>query len=248
MSRFLFRCLARTAIAAATYAHIACAQGTFQVVVHPQLVAQSADSISMAYTVVVAPPTSNALVTFIVDAPTLLHADLPGPHSMWLVLSRYIKRPVGSFTRLDHFTAVGDSTPPLALTSRGILGIVPFWAEMNAPADTVISDSPADTSAVYDTLIVVKGMQGSTVGVVNFPADLTASGLTNRLSRLIAQACTLGWVDSQTTCSNLQAKVAADATSLNALLTQLSAQRGKHVSEAAYLLISQNASYILTRL
>jgi hypothetical protein len=202
----------------------------------------------MAYTVLVVPPTTDSLVSFLIDAATLLHADLPGPQASWLVMTKFGKRSVASWSALDRFTGVGDSMPPLPVTGRGLLGIVPFWAEMNAPLDSVVTDSPSDTAAVHDTLVVVKGMQGSTVGVVNFPADLSAAGLTNRLSRLVSRACTLGWIDDQGTCNSLQAKVTADATTLNALLAQLSTQRGKHVSEAAYLLISLNTSYLLTRL
>ena len=248
MRRILFNRFSGAIVASAISLQATNAQGTFQVVVRPHLVRQAADSISLAYTVLVAPPTADSLVSFIVDAPTLLHADLPGPRASWLVLSKFNLRPVGWWTRLDHLTGVNDSTPPLPMTGRGLLGVVPFWAEKNAPADSVITDSPSDTSSVHDTLIVVHGAQGLTVGIVSFPADLSTTSLAHRLSGLLTQACALGWIDNEGICNSLKVKVKADANSLNALLNELSAQRGKHVSEAAYLLISQNTSYLLTRL
>lgn len=224
------------------------AQGTFRVEVTPHLVSNIGDVIAMTYTVRVVPPTTDSLVGFIVDAPSLVSVGLPGPRASWLTLSKWRTRAIASWTRLDVFTGAGDSTPPLPMTARGVIGVVPFWAERNAPLDTVVTDLVSDTSAVFDTLIVVNGMQGTTIGVVPFPADQSPAALANRLASFVDQVCTLGWIDNHGICNSLRVKATTASGPLGAMLNELSAQRGKHVSEAAYVLLSENARFLLSRL
>ena len=80
---------------------------------------------------------------------------------------------------------------------------------------------------------------GTTVGVVPFPANRSREALLARLDGLLTQSCTLGWVDNAGVCHSLEVKVRSGAT--EALLHELEAQRGKHVNDAAYFLLSGSA-------
>lgn len=53
-----------------------------------------------------------------------------------------------------------------------------------ARLDSVVNERISDTSAVYDTLIVVEGAHGSTIGVVALPPDTSNAGLGARLVRM----------------------------------------------------------------
>ena len=223
------------------------AQGAFQVEVHPRLLSNVGDVISLTYTVRVVPPTSDSLVSFIVDAPTIATVGLPGPRASWLTINSWRSRPIASWTRLDVFTGAGDSTPALPMSAHGVIGIVPYWAERNAPMDSVVTDLISDTASAVDTRIVVNGAHGSTIGVVPFPADLSRAALATRLAGLVDQACALGWIDDHDTCNSLKVKAIPASGPLGAMLTELNAQRGTHVAESAYLLLSENARFLLAR-
>lgn len=224
------------------------AQGSLQVSVSPQILSRSGDTVSLSYTVHVLPGVSDSLVAFLVAAPGLVRPGLPGPPSEWLVKSFFKNRPVAIWSSLGKFWGAGDSTPPLPMTGVGLLAPVPYWAENNAPLDSIITLPLPLPAPGSDTVVDVPGVQGTTIGVVPFPPDNSVSGLATRLGALIDQACALGWIDNRGICNSLKAKVGTDPGSLGALANELNAQRGKHVSEAAYLLLSDNLQYMLARL
>jgi hypothetical protein len=206
--------------------------------------------VKISYVVHVGTATHDSLAQFVVDAPTLLRVQLPGDPSEWFVLSASQHRSVATWAKFHGFTAPGDSTPPLTLTARGLIDIVPYWAGIVPHGDTMIVDTGADSVvAGADTVIHVEGSTGLTVGVRPFPADTSAAALATRLSGLIDRVCALGWIQSNGEfCRSLEAKAKPETGPLNAMLHELSAQRGKRVNEAAYVLLSQNASFLLLRL
>jgi hypothetical protein len=223
-------------------------QSTFHVSVEPRVVRNAGDTIAMTYIVHMLSPKTDSLASFLVDAPALVHADLPGPRKKWLVFSRVRERKAVSWSTLDRMFGAGESTPPLPLTGRGLLAIVRFWAERSEPLDSVDREHITDSLALPDTLIAINGARGFTVGVVPFPADLSAPALANRLASLIDQSCELGWIDDRQTCSELRASAAVNPDALRAILERLKTLRRTRISESAYLLLEQNVRYLLMRI
>jgi hypothetical protein len=244
------RALALSALVA-VLASGACADRdrAFRVDVRPQLVSRSGDSVSLTYTVRVGRATGDSLSSFMVDAPGLLWAQSPGDDRSWMAMTKHQSRSVASWAPLTRMIHPGESTPALLLIGRGLLGVVPYWAKLSAPLDSVISDGP-DTevvSAMRD-LNGVRGDNGSTVGIVRFPADRSPSALAARLASLIGEACGLRWIVDRAVCEQLRNDAKPDARSLGAMQRDLDAQRGNAVSEAAYVLLSDNVGFLIRAL
>jgi hypothetical protein len=220
-------------------------QATFHVDVEPRLVSSIGDSITVSYTVGVISPASDSLTRFIVDAPAYLHVNLPAKG--WGI--GHLREPdAASWDHNAKNFGAGQSTPPLSLTSYGLLGVVHFLAQRKEPDSTGFSER--FMSGVGFGAIVVQGggARGFTVGVVPFPSDLSPAGLAKRLAALINQSCDLGWIFDYRDCAGLLANATASPDSLRALLDRLKSLRGAHLSESAYLLLEQNVLYILARL
>jgi len=219
----------------------------FSVGVRPSIVAVGGDTVTMSYIVTVLPAAQDSLALFMVDAPGVMRVSMPGAKPEWMVRTRWRQRPVAEWAKLSRLIVAGDSTPALTFTARGLLGVVQYWAQIDPPPDSLITDIPPDSSVASDTVVTIIGSTGFTVGVTALPSDLSSSVLVARLAALVDRACGLGWIDNQGICRSLQAKVKTEPGPLHALLNELNAQRGRHVSEAAYILISQNVAYILAR-
>ncbi len=223
----------------------------FDVVVAPALLDLAADSVTLSYVVTVLPTARDSLTSFMVDAPGVLHVRASNAWAGAWTSTSWHERATAGWGADSAFLAPGSSTPPLVYSARGAVDIVRYWAEADGPVDTVdtvlASDSiPTPPSA--DTAVTLRGTTGLTVGVGPTPVDRSPGGLASRLSHLITRACRLGWVDERGVCNSLGAKVRPDSASLGALLDELGAQRGKHVSEAAFVLLSANARMLLDRL
>lgn len=224
------------------------AQGRFAVGVAPRVVAHAGDSLTVGYTVSVVASGADSLAGFMVDAPLSARVELPGPRAAWLVMNRYKARPVASWSSLCAFWGNGQSTPELSVTARGMLGIVGYWAERNAAPDSEITDIPPAPRSQMDSVVEITGASGSTIGIVPLPLDMSPSVQATRLAALIDQSCSLGRIDNPGICRSRKAKAKAQSGPLGALLDELSAQRGKHVGESAYLLLSDNATHLLSQL
>jgi hypothetical protein len=221
-------------------------QSTFHVEVQPRVVGTSGDSITMAYTVRVISPASDGMDDFIVDAPAYVRVMQPGKG--WRIGSLFDNRVAASWYRngLTLFKS-GQSTPPLPVMSYGVLGLVPFLAERYEPLQSGYYEHATD-STIANQQVEEHGARGFTVGVVPFPQDLAPQALANRLGGLIDRTCELGWIDDPRTCAELRASAKAAPTPLRALLDGLERERGKHVSEPAYLLLQQNVRFLSARL
>jgi hypothetical protein len=242
------RLLVLTAMLTAAAGH-ASAQGNLQVSVKPQVISQTGDSIKLAYTVRVLPASgADSLTQFSVLVARDARVDAPTPKANWLVANTYKQRPVASWVYLVRMWGVQDAIPPLTVTARGLLGVVQYWAARREPPDTVVTSLASDTLTMQDTVVDIVGLRGTTVGIVDLPADRSPGALATRLSALIDQLCALGWIDNNGICNSLRVKATAAAGPLNALRNELSAQRGKHVSEEAYTILSQNVAYLVARL
>lgn len=95
------------------------------------------------------------------------------------------------------------------------------------------------------------------------PASLAPGDLISRLASLKHAAAALGWIagpGADGIIQSLDAKLDAAnssvasgdgktaANQINAFINEVQAQRGKHVNDNAYYLLTANAQYILTRL
>jgi hypothetical protein len=224
-------------------------QSTFHVDVQPHVARTEGDTITMTYIVRVVSPASDLLDEFLIDAPAFIHVDQPVPHNSWRTGIRALpNRTVPVWYNVVHHVGVGQSTPALPVKSHGVLGIVSYWAERVEPMSSGIYEVITDTVTTLDTLIEVHGQRGFTVGVVPFPADLTPSTLAKRLAALIDQSCEIEWIDDRRTCDELRANATPAPAPLRALLDELAKQRGKHVSEPAYLLLEWSAKFLIARL
>jgi hypothetical protein len=112
-----------------------------------------------------------------------------------------------------------------------------------------INETAIDTTVpINDTTVTMLGPTGWTVDVSPMPQDLSAPALVARLNGLITRACGRGWIDDPGVCNSLTVKTAPYTGPLNALIDELNAQRGQHVNEAAYILLLDNAQFLLGRL
>lgn len=88
----------------------------------------------------------------------------------------------------------------------------------------------------------------------------SVSDLLRAVSEQADAACAAGWITPSQECQSLLAKIAAAqdavarnepkvaASTLPALQAELDAQRGKHVTEPAYALLSGNVTYLMGRI
>lgn len=224
-------------------------QAALAVYVRPALVGEAGDTIILGYAVKVLSTSRDSLETFAVASPGVVRVVMPGAWPTWSVATRIKAVPVALWGKNQHFVAPGDSMPPLRYAARGMLDVVQYWAAPHVADDSGETVSPRARSAAADSIVSMRGAStGFTVGVGAMPADLTVGALATRLAELVDRACALGWIDNNETCGSLTAKAAASAASLRAFVSELNAQRGKHVSEMAYLLLSANARFLLARL
>jgi hypothetical protein len=223
------------------------AQNVFKVQVTPTVVGRSGNVISMRYTVQVMPGSTDSLSLFVIDAPgARLHVVEPTPSTAWATRASFSGRPVAAWMLLEQLTTAGNTTPPLEVSGPGVLGVVSYWAKPDAPWGEGEDDRPTVPAAKAASADPV-GVPGKTIGIV-VPPDQSPEALASRLGVVIGQACALDWVDNAGVCNSLQVKSKPDRNSLHALQNELDAQRGKHVSEAGYIVLTDNVAYLLSKL
>jgi hypothetical protein len=188
---------------------------------------------------------------------------MPAPASLnWGIHPQYMDQPiVGWMLYEDTLIGPGRTTPPLRLVARGLPGIVRYWAVPDLMAHPPVASDVDDASDDYITF----SDSGLTVGIVPVPSDATPSALAERLRAFLSRSCgSLGWITQAGVCHSLDVKltIALDAIAagrsteargaLSAFANELEAQHGaepgKHVNDAAYALLSGNATYLLSRL
>jgi hypothetical protein len=236
--------LAATLVATATPSR---AQGTFAVRVVPTVIARARDSLSLTYTVTVLPGSTDSLLAFIVEAPgTTLNVVEPPPSSAWTTMNRWGKTATAEWVLLEGKTRAGQSTIPLPVSGHGVLGIVRYWAKPRPSYSDLETDTQADTVTVPDTVIDVQGAKGLTVGIVAPPTDQSPAARIARLDRLITQMCDVGWITDAARCARLHALLTSATPTLLALLRECDMERGKHVKEEAYLVLTENVRPLIT--
>jgi hypothetical protein len=236
-----------------------------QVEVRVVAVATRADTTRVTYVVASGSGSLEEVVNFMVDAPGgVVRIEMPGPQEDWLLFDRHWGwRPVARWVILGGLPP-GGVTPPLTYEAIGLPAVVRAWAAGRVEVPTVDEDDPHAT-AILDSLLTVDPIIGKSqelrvLGVVPVPPSITPLDLARRLVAQRDEACLLHWVDLNGICNSLDAKLDAavraltrgDMTAargeLDAFLNELEAQRGQHLTEAAYFLLRINADYLRARL
>lgn len=242
---------AALALAAAGRAGAQDAAATLHLDVTPSVQLLDGDRVQVTYTVTNLPSSTDRLFQFSVRSPVpVLELRTPEPADRFAVDTREDDAPVASWGWLTALPAPGETAAPLTYVAQGLPGIVQFRGlrytdlpevDESSIADTVVTAPPTFDTPSPDLVF------GQTVGVVPFPADASPGALGRSLQALVDQACALGWIDSHGVCNSLRVKATGGAGPLGAFLHELEAQRGKHVSDAAYKLLRPNAEYALAR-
>jgi hypothetical protein len=203
------------------------------------------------------------LFTFTVDAPArVLRLSLPEPRADWDTATSYRGRSVVDWIALGSVLPPGGESPDLFFEALGIAGTVTSWVRGYYPPPRL---TPADTNQLARPSDPLRenSIRLTTVGVVPFPADSSASALLARLRELRNLVCgELAWIASEGVCNSLRAKLDQAAASLSqgrpaaaqlrAFVQELEAQHGpqpgKHVNDSAYWLLRANGEYLLARM
>jgi hypothetical protein len=218
--------------------------------VRPTLQALPGGLLRATYVVANLSSSADSLWSFTVDAPAPAVSIAAPDADRWETGTMDHGATVASWGILEGMVGPGQRSPGLSYVALGVPGIVQYRAVrwFPVPDGDESEPDPADsTAAPAPDPLAANTVSGSTVGIVPPPAG-GADALAGRLGQLVAQACELGWIDNPGVCNSLRVKAVADAGGLNAMLHELDAQRGKHVSEAAYSLLAVNARYLLEKL
>jgi hypothetical protein len=241
------RCLVILLVAAALPFAIAQAQArTLQAVVATTSVSMVGDTTTITLQVTNRAQSTDSIFGIYVEAPAgVLRISKPTIGGTWTTGTQFITMSAAIWHSLGFRIAPGVTTPPLTLAAVGIPGIVRIWATPGVAGPDSLMDettSPTPPPAPSQQLDSA-ALSLQTIGVVPITSrDPVALG--QRLSDLIGEACDLGWIDNRGICNSLQVKARGNKSQLSALEHELSAQRGKHVSESAYQLLSANVSFL----
>ena len=244
--------LVMTIAASAAYAQTS--PTTMRVDVSPTAELLPGSLVRVTYRVTVLAPGRDSLFEFSVDAPSpATRVVRPEPPESWAAFTAFGTQSVASWSALD-LVGPGQSTPALVFEAVGLPDFVRYSAlRYSEPLDDVTDDPPdaperTSTGAQIFDPGTPNRVVGFTLGVVPPPANVSPPALASRLASLIDRACELGWVDNAGVCTSLRVKAVPEAGPLGALLQELDAQRGQHVSEAGYALLKANAQYLAGRL
>lgn len=182
------------------------------------------------------------------------------PPGIWETGTRVRERPVAQWALLDPDLLTSDSASTrLHLTAIGI----PVLTEgaLEGYHEPYAEGSPQADSMLADTTGLRYGMTNvRVVGIGSVPSATSASAVAALLSNSMASICSSGGTERQRICNSLQAKFQASEAaraagkfeaaggSLSALLNELSAQRGKALSETAYYLLTLQVSILREKL
>ncbi len=135
----------------------------------------------------------------------------------------------------------------LSYQATGIPGIVTYRLMRYVPAREAGPGEIDDSNPTLANFTTTDADQvvGKTVGVVPPPVDRSLAGVTTWLRGQASQACALGWIDNAGVCNSILTKL--DHGSFAALRNELHAQRGKHVSEEGYALLSRTVAHLVQR-
>ena len=157
---------------------------------------------------------------------------------------------------IPHLLAPGGEQAGFSIVATGLPEIVSFRLQGYVKPPEVADEGIPVASAPS---LWADAAAGSTVGIGPVPSDVTPASLLTRLSNLLGQACSLGWISDQGVCTTLgnavdQAQQAVtqgnNAAALGQLQDFLTTVEGQHgaglpVDDNAYGLLRTNAEFVL---
>ncbi len=164
----------------------------------------------------------------------------------------------------------GQSLDGFGITSYGLPGIREFKADpvLDVEADYYptwesVEGAPDVSTAIrakIKELIEKVSFTGKTVGPTAPPATFNAISFLDYIINMKHQAASLGWIDNSGIVISLDVKLdnakkkltQGDNTTvkniLGALINEVEAQAGKHLTSEAYALLKYNAAYLINNL
>ena len=219
------------------------------------------DTIGITYQVKNLPGSEEALLSFLVDAPSgVVSIATPSPKKNWYASTDFRQRPMAVWDLLGHQLPAGQVTPDLSFQSVGLPGISTFWAGGNfkLPSDEDAAETDVDDPLANEMI------NGVTVPVEPLPPDVSPAALVKRLSGLTDTACKspLLWLTDPALCSELASDLNQVATLSASGKTneakevlahytkrlEPSGTRAAGVSTAGYWLLKSNAEIVKARL
>ena len=205
----------------------------------------------LTYTVRNAQTSRASLFEFAIESPVpVLEVSAPDPERMATAV-RDRSGDIASWGWIEDMPAPGRTVTSLSYEAVGLTGFVRYRALPHTPTPVAGENGfvVADERDVLGPRFEGDGREyriGRTVGIVAVPADASEDELRTRLGGLLNEACSLGWIDNRGICNSLRVKLRDTKGGLRAMQHELDAQRGKHVSEAAYALLYPNVTYLLS--
>ncbi len=160
----------------------------------------------------------------------------------------------------------GQSVSGFVITSRGLPGIRQFIARPDLDVDTLPIKPPEDQTDVkryedeFDALEASVSAKGVTVAPTAPPADFKPLAFLQTIQSYKDQAVKQGWIDDFGVATSLDAKLNAAEHALqrqenttakdvlSALLNEVAAQSGKHLSSEAVALLKFNTEYLISKI
>ena len=241
--------LVATVLATGSIARAQSAPLNLQVNVLPTASFLAGNVTRVSYVVANGARSTDRLFEFAVRSPVpVWRLEVPTPQTQYRGVTQEGGADVASWGWLDDMPRPGESSPVLVYEAIGLPGIVAYRALRYFGVRSARSANPEEPDELRFDKAGAEYTVGKTVGVVSLPIDLRPSALANRLRRLVDEACELGWVDGAAVCRNLRANAKPSARAVRAFHSELVAQRGKAVGEAAFALLAPNAEFLLTKL
>ena len=186
---------------------------------------------------------------------------LPGREWVGMLTNRYTV----SISADSAFIKPGGIVKSIVITSRGLPSIRVCVISPNFQDDLLfpsIEDTSANamTIAQMDSIRDAVNYHGWTIGPTAPPVNFTSATWLDTLISYKHQALNLGWIDNQGIVNSLDQKLdnaksqlqkgdtAAAKNTLRALVNEVEAQNGKHLTSEAYALLRYNTEYLISKL
>lgn len=164
----------------------------------------------------------------------------------------------GWAARQKKYITPGKTLSGFVLITRGIPGIRDILVEPKVDSTQIPQDRIGDEGFAASLKDRIK-WTGKTVGPKAPPKMFDAGRFIGYLITLVNQSSTQGWIDNAGITNSLlaklntaQSKVTSDPktakNTLNAFMSDVSAQNGKHLAGEAYALLFFNAQYAVNHM
>jgi hypothetical protein len=244
--RRLLSHLTLLALGVAVSAHAQQVVPTFHVVLRPSIVMRPNNVVQVAYRLQFFSKAGDSLSSLAVLSPIPVRkvTAVSVPSENMLVGTHKAELDAASWAWLAAMPLNGQTVTPLSYEAVGLPGIVTYRAMRHVPVREArpgeLDDDPQPIG--FETPDRDK-VVGKTIGVVAFPADRSRAGMLAWLRGQVGQACTLGWIEPKV-CQSLLAKLSGANGGPGAVPAELGAERGKRVSEEAYVLLAANLAIV----